>query len=97
MYPMTFYEYLIAMDKELLAECTLNQPETVSKSVQQMILRELRSCFFVGGMPECVKTYRDSGSMVEAFQVQSEILDSYRDDFSRYMPRINHCALMQYF
>ena len=93
MFPMTFYEYLIAMDKELLAECTLNQPETVTESVQQMILRELRSYFFVGGMPECVKTYRDSGSMVEAFQVQSEILDSYRDDFSKYMPRINTLCL----
>ncbi len=44
-------------------------------------------------MPECVKTYRDTGSMVETFSVQSEILDSYRDDFSKYTPRIDITCL----
>jgi hypothetical protein len=58
-----------------------------------MILSELRNYFFVGGMPECVKTWRDSGSMVESFQVQSEILESYRDDFSKYKPRIDTACL----
>ena len=93
MHPMTFYEYLLAMGKEPMAEYTLNPQDTVAESVQQMILGELRSYFFVGGMPECIKTYRNSGSMVETFHVQSEILDSYRDDFSKYMPRINTMCL----
>lgn len=93
MHPMTFYEYLLAMGKELMAEHILKQPDTVAESIQQMILNELRSYFFIGGMPECIKTYRDSGSMVETFHVQSEILDSYRDDFSKYMPRINTMCL----
>jgi hypothetical protein len=44
-------------------------------------------------MPECVKTYRNTGSMVEAFQIQAEILDSYRDDFSKYLPRIDTMCL----
>ncbi|NTW88181.1 MAG: ATP-binding protein, partial [Desulfobulbaceae bacterium] len=93
MHPMTFYEYLLAMGKEQMAEYTLNQPDDVAGSIQEIILKELRIYFFVGGMPECVKTYRDSGSMVETFQVQSEILDSYRDDFSKYTPQINTICL----
>ena len=93
MYPMTFYEYLLAMGKEPMAEYVLIPPAKVDKPVQQMILNELRKYFFVGGMPECIKTYRDSGSMLETFQVQSEILDSYRDDFSKYMPRISPICL----
>ena len=93
MHPMTFYEYLIAIDKKLLAEYILKQPDTVTETIQQMLLDELRSYFFIGGMPECVKTYRDSGSMVETFHVQSEILDSYRDDFSKYTPHINTMCL----
>jgi predicted AAA+ superfamily ATPase len=44
-------------------------------------------------MPECVKTFRDSASLVEAFAVQSEILDTYRDDFSKYQPRIDTACL----
>ncbi len=93
MHPLTFYEYLLAMGKDKMAEYTLNQPDSVAKAIQKMILKELRIYFFVGGMPECVKTYRDTGSMVETFQVQSEILDSYRDDFSKYTPRINTMCL----
>ncbi len=93
MHPMTFYEYLIALDKELLAEQLLEEPDTVSEHVQRMLLNELRSYFFIGGMPECVKTYRDSGSMVETFRVQSEIIDSYRDDFPKYTPHINTTCL----
>lgn len=93
MHPMTFYEYLLAMGKEQMAEYTLNQSDDVARSIQEVILKELRGYFFVGGMPECVKTYRDTGSMVETFQVQSEILDSYRDDFSKYTPQINTTCL----
>lgn len=93
MHPMTFYEYLIAIGKEQIAEYTLDSPDNVAPSIQEIILGELRSYFFVGGMPECVKTYRDTGSMVEAFQVQSEILDSYRDDFAKYTPHINTMCL----
>ncbi|OQA02088.1 MAG: hypothetical protein BWY71_00139 [Planctomycetes bacterium ADurb.Bin412] len=92
-YPMTFYEYLLAWNKETMAEYTLAQPNTVDPTIQKTILQELRNYFFVGGMPECVKTFRDSASLVEAFAVQSEILDSYRDDFSKYQPRIDTACL----
>ncbi len=93
MHPMTFHEYLFAMGREPMAEYAIRPPADVDKAVQEMILHELRNYLFVGGMPECIKTYRDSGSMVETFRVQSEILDSYRDDFSKYMPRIDALSL----
>ncbi len=31
--------------------------------------------------------------MVQTFQVQSEILDAYRDDFSKYTPQIDKTCL----
>jgi len=92
-HPMTFYEYLVAINREEMAEYSLTPPHAVDETVQQMILDELKSYFFVGGMPECVKTWRDSGSMIEAFNVQSEILESYRDDFSKYKPRVDPACL----
>jgi uncharacterized protein len=93
MHPMTFYEYLLAMGKESMARFTLKHPSQVAPEIQKKILSELKSYFFVGGMPECVKAYRDSNSMLEAFSVQSEILDSYRDDFSKYTPKIDTTCL----
>lgn len=93
MHPMTFYEYLLAIGKEQMAEYLKKSPGNTAEKIQKMILNELRTYFFIGGMPECVKCYRDSGSMIEAFSVQSEILDSYRDDFSKYKPHIDTTCL----
>ena len=69
MYPMTFYEYLVAIGKEIMADYSLQSPESVDDFIQKKILEELRSFFFIGGMPECVKVFRDTGSMIETFQV----------------------------
>ena len=93
LHPMTFYEYLLAIGKEQMADYVHQSPLDIAEEIQKKILNELRSYFFVGGMPECIKIYRDSGSMIEAFQVQSEILDSYRDDFSKYKPKIDITCL----
>lgn len=93
MHPMTFYEYLIAIGKQIMAEKTLEDPADISSEIQEMILKELRIYFFVGGMPECIKVYRDSKSMLEVFKTQSQILDSYRDDFSKYKPKIDVACL----
>ena len=93
LHPMTFYEYLLAIGKEPMAEQSLRSPATVTEPVQQMILGELKRYLLIGGMPECVKAYRDSGSMLEAFDVQTEIIDSFRDDFVKYTPRIDSTCL----
>jgi uncharacterized protein len=87
MYPMTFYEYLIAMGKEPMAEEIRKAPSSISQAAHEQILVELKNYFFVGGMPECVKTWRDTSSLRTVAEVQSEILDAYRDDFSKYTPQ----------
>lgn len=92
-YPMTFYEYLLAVGNEPMAELTRKSQATVPESMQQMVLAELKKFFFVGGMPECIKVYRDSGSLLDAFAVQTEILDSFRDDFAKYRPHMDTACL----
>jgi hypothetical protein len=96
-YPMTFYEYLLALGKESMAELTLGPQDDVDPLLVQDILRELKHYFFVGGMPEAVKTYRDTDSFVEVFKTQDEILDSYRDDFSKYTPRVDVTCIDEVF
>ncbi len=93
MHPMTFYEYLLAMDNEPMAELIRKPQAAVPESIQQTILAELKKYFLVGGMPECVKVYRDSGSLLDAFAVQSEILGSFRDDFAKYKPHMDATCL----
>ncbi len=92
-YPMTFYEYLLAMDNEPMAALTRRPQEEVSEATQEGILAELKKYFLVGGMPESVRVYRDSKSLLDVFSVQSEILESYRDDFSKYKPAMDTTCL----
>ena len=52
-----------------MAEALLEKPESIDASSHGQILQELRNYFFVGGMPEAVKLWRDTGSMREAYGV----------------------------
>ena len=92
-HPMTFYEYLLAMGKEPMAELTRKSQTDVPESIQSAVLAELKTFFFVGGMPECINAYRDTGSLLDAFAVQTEILDSFRDDYAKYRPHMDAACL----
>jgi predicted AAA+ superfamily ATPase len=41
---------------------------------------------FIGGMPECVYLWRNSNSMTEVFKIQHDLMETYRQDFSKYSP-----------
>jgi predicted AAA+ superfamily ATPase len=92
-HPMTFYEYLLAIGREPMAEFSIRPPKDVDPMIQKEIQDELKQYFFIGGMPECVKIWRDSKSMVRTFEIQSQILDSYRDDFHKYTPHMDVSCL----
>ena len=49
--------------------------------------------FFIGGMPAAIKTYAESGSLRDAFEVQGEIVESYRMDFAKYTPQVDRNCL----
>jgi len=93
LYPMTFREYLLGIGNEVAAEAAGQHPSAVDETVQRQLLQELKTYFFVGGMPESVQAYRDTSSLVESFRVQTEIIGSYRDDFAKYTPQVNHACL----
>ena len=93
LYPMTFQEYLSGIGNKVAAETAARHPSEVDEGVQRQLLKELRTYFFVGGMPESVQVYRDTQSLVESFKAQTEIIASYRDDFAKYTPRVDSGCL----
>lgn len=86
MYPMCFAEFLQATGRTAAAEIILSPPARQPESVHSMLLDELRRYMFVGGMPEGVLAYTRSGRIREALEVQSELVNAYRQDFSKYSP-----------
>ena len=93
LHPMTFREYLAGTGNQPAADCAAQHPSTVDESLQLRLLHELKTYFFVGGMPESVRAYRDTGSLVAASQVQQEIIGTWRDDFAKYAPQADPTCL----
>jgi len=84
--PMNFYEFLQATGKDKASEIISNKPEKLSDSIHNMLLENLRQYMYIGGMPECVQVWRNSNSMADVFEIQSNLLETYRQDFSKYAP-----------
>jgi predicted AAA+ superfamily ATPase len=93
LHPMTFREYLLGIGNEVAAEMVARHPSEVDESIQRRLLKELKTYFFVGGMPESVRAYHDTRSLIESFKVQTEIIGSYREDFAKYTPRVDRACL----
>ncbi len=93
LYPLCFVEYLLANGNNEAAGILLEPPRALSESVHAFLCEELKRYFFIGGMPESVLSYVESGSMQEAFEVQSEICETYRMDFAKYRPQVNKDCL----
>ena len=94
LYPMTFREYLLGIGNAVAEEAAARHPSEVDEGTQRQLLKELKTYFFVGGMPESVQqVYRDTQSLVEAFKAQHEIIGSYREDFAKYTPRVDRACL----
>lgn len=89
MYPLSFPEYLSAIGREEAAKLILAEPRKTNESLHKLLLEELKNYCFVGGMPESVKTYAYSRSIVESFGVHLELVESFRQDFSKYKPHVN--------
>ena len=93
MFPMNFSEFLLANKKEQLHEIIQKEPHQLSKTVHEILLKELKFYFFVGGMPEAVKTFYETGSVNNSFDVISEIVNSLRMDFAKYSPQVDKNCL----
>lgn len=93
MHPMSFYEFLLASGNEPAAKLIQESAKELSENIHNMLIGELKKYFFVGGMPECVKTYADNQSMNEVFEIQSDLLATFRQDFLKYTPRMDTSCL----
>ena len=84
--PMTFTEFLGAMSEEKLKSFILQyEPgQKIGEVVHKRLLSLMRSYYFIGGMPEAVAVFVDSHSYKDVSKVHNSIIETYREDFSKY-------------
>jgi len=101
LYPLNFNEFLCAVGQKRLSEYLKSYDfETeFSPVLHAKILESLRLYFFIGGMPEVVKAYVETGKLTETERIQNNITTSLIYDFAKYGSRKQQeymAAVLQY-
>ncbi len=96
--PMTFEEFLLEKDNRLLDyihnfDLAIPIPQTVHKQ----LLEKQREFLFIGGMPEAILRYVQTDQLNEATSVHQSIIETYKDDFSKYVRQNNLVRLHRAF
>jgi hypothetical protein len=86
MYPMSFHEFLLAYDEEMLINRLLNQRkiEKLPELIHEKLIYHLKLYLFIGGMPEVLQDYLTNKNVESVRNIQKEILKAYERDFSKY-------------
>lgn len=92
MYPMSFLEYIEAHNNLPVLKFIKKAPQQIPNHIHQKINELLKTYFFVGGMPECVKTFIKNSSFKEIAEIQQNLISTYQQDFLKYSPKVDtHC------
>jgi predicted AAA+ superfamily ATPase len=86
LHPLSFEEFLDAMDQEPMLDLIKNKQWALIKSFKTKFIQNLRNYYFTGGMPEAVLSFRDKKDFREVRAIQKAILTAYENDFSKHAP-----------
>jgi len=86
MYPMSFREFLVAINQQNLVnyirEYDFNK--RFSDVIHNQITQYLRYYFFTGGMPAAVRNFAENSFFPDIQRIQNNILTSIQYDFAKY-------------
>ena len=88
MYPLDFEEFLKAsgVQSEMIdyLKQQFEKKESVSEIVHSKMMQHFRRYLIVGGMPAAVSEYEDSGDIGKVTTLQTNIIEMYKRDFTKY-------------
>lgn len=88
MFPMDFEEFLVASGVrnevlDYLKECFF-QKKQVGEAIHSVIMKHFQRYLVVGGMPEAVNKFVETGDITEVGALQKDLLRFYSRDFTKY-------------
>jgi len=84
--PMSFTEFLSAINEDGLAEIIKKEEWEVITTFHNKLTEYLRYYFYVGGMPEVVSIFAETRDWELVRKTHYQILHSYEGDFSKHAP-----------
>ncbi len=93
LYPLSFMEFLIALEKQPLLDLIRTNDWRLIKDFKEKYIYLLRVYYYIGGMPEAVLSFKTQNDFNEVRAIQKRILSAYEQDFSKHatgeiVPRI---------
>ena len=90
LYPMTFQEFLLAVDDQMHAFYSSITKGQHIENIFHERLNELYNLYLiVGGMPECVASWAQNRDFDELDRIQDALVELYEYDVTQYHGRIN--------
>lgn len=86
LYPLSFKEFLMAIDKERFAQLLDEKDFEMITNFKKTYINAMKQYFFVGGMPEAVRNFAENKDFNEVREIQKRILTAYEQDFSKHAP-----------
>lgn len=86
-FPLNFEEFLMAKGENEDCKLLANHDFDSINALHEKYTDLLRQYYYVGGMPEAVLKYVETGALQEVRNIQLEILQGYDLDFSKHAPR----------
>lgn len=84
LYPMTFEEFLWAMNEDAKTKTLDRLDWEIITPLDSDLQNLLRQYYYVGGMPEVVLSYISTKDLPVVRKLQNEILRNYNNDFSKH-------------
>ena len=94
LYPLSFQEFLCALGEERFVSILQGTDTEMVTMFKSKYIDRLREYYYVGGMPEVVRTYAETRDLNRVREIQKNLLDYYQQDFSKHaeialVPRLN--------
>jgi len=99
MYPLSFFEFLEGMNEHKLLEKVMesNPNKPLNDLIHSKLIDLVQKFIYLGGMPEVIKTYFESGDLNKCRQLLDDLIISFRTDFSKYKNRVPVSRLTEVF
>ena len=97
-YPLTFDEFLNAIDSGLYAYYESIQKEQIIEEIfHQRLLDAYNYYLIIGGMPECVSSWIKYKDPTMISKIQRELIEVYENDFSKHNGKVNSGRILMVF
>ncbi len=99
MYPLSFDEFLLALDQEQLyrikQESGYDNPLNIA--IHSKLNSYLKQFLLFGGLPEVVQTFIDTGDYHQSQVILNQLIAGFEDDFAKYKIRVPSTRIREVF